>query len=93
MASACPISSIWPRTTISLLTPTFLSSRVAGKIDWQRLSNGSYNIRAIRSTKKQPEGVSVFPFGAGDTRLRGAIKAAAIFFSMTCGNWAGTAHG
>ena len=50
------------------LTPTFLSKQgLLGEVDWrQRLSNGSYNIRAIGIDQEQPGAFPAFPYGAGD---------------------------
>jgi LPS-assembly protein len=76
------------------LTPTFLSKQgLLGEVDWrQRLSNGSYNIRAIGIDQEQPGAFPVFPYGAGDTRLRGAIQSSGNFFlnDMWQFGWNGT---
>jgi LPS-assembly protein len=76
------------------LTPTFLSKQgLLGEIDWrQRLSNGSYNIRAVGIDQEQPGAFPAFPFGAGDTRLRGAIQSSGNFFlnDMWQFGWNGT---
>jgi LPS-assembly protein len=64
------------------LTPTFLSKQgLLGDVDWrQRLSNGSYNIRAVGIDQEQPGVFPAFPYGAGDMRLRGAIESNGNFF-------------
>ncbi len=76
------------------LTPTFLSRQgLLGEVDWrQRLSNGSYNIRAIGIDQDQPGAFPVAPFGAGDARLRGAIESNGSFFlnDMWQFGWNGT---
>ena len=76
------------------LTPTFLSKQgLLGEVDWrQRLSNGSYNIRAVGIDQEQPGAFPVFPFGAGDQRLRGAIQSSGSFFlnDMWQFGWNGT---
>ena len=76
------------------LTPTFLSKQgLLGEVDWrQRLSNGSYNIRAIGIDQEQPGAFPVAPFGAGDARLRGAIESNGNFFlnDMWQFGWNGT---
>jgi LPS-assembly protein len=76
------------------LTPTFLSKQgLLGEVDWrQRLSNGSYNIRAIGIDQEQPGAFPVAPFGAGDARLRGAIESTGNFFlnDMWQFGWNGT---
>ena len=76
------------------LTPTFLSKQgLLGEVDWrQRLSNGSYNIRAIGIDQEQPGAFPAFPYGAGDTRLRGAIQSSGNFFlnDMWQFGWNGT---
>jgi LPS-assembly protein len=76
------------------LTPTFLSKQgLLGEVDWrQRLSNGSYSIRAIGIDQEQPGAFPVAPFGAGDARLRGAIESNGNFFlnDMWQFGWNGT---
>ena len=76
------------------LTPTFLSKQgLLGEVDWrQRLSNGMYSIRAIGIDQAQPGAFPVFPYGAGDTRLRGAIESNGNFFlnDMWQFGWNGT---
>ena len=76
------------------LTPTFLSKQgLLGEVDWrQRLSNGSYNIRAIGIDQEQPGAFPVAPYGAGDARLRGAIESNGSFFlnDMWQFGWNGT---
>ena len=76
------------------LTPTFLSKQgLLGEADWrQRLSNGSYNVRAIGIDQEQPGAFPVAPFGAGDARLRGAIESTGNFFlnDMWQFGWNGT---
>jgi LPS-assembly protein len=63
------------------LTPTLLSKQgLLGEVDWrQRLSNGSYSIKAVGIDQEQPGAFPVFPFGAGDERLRGAIQSSGNF--------------
>ncbi len=76
------------------LTPTFLSKQgLLGQVDWrQRLSNGTYNIRAIGIDQEQPGVFPAFPYGAGDTRLRGALESNGNFFlnDMWQFGWNGT---
>ncbi len=58
------------------LTPTYLSKQgLLGQVDWrQRLSNGTYSIRATGIDEQQPGVFAPYPYGAGDQRLRGAIE-------------------
>ena len=76
------------------LTPTFLSKQgLFGEVDWrQRLSNGTYNIKATGIDQEQPGLFPAFPYGAGDTRLRGSIESAGNFFlnDMWQLGWNGT---
>jgi LPS-assembly protein len=76
------------------LTPTFLSKQgLLGQIEWrQRLSNGTYSIRATGIDQEQPGVFPAFPYGAGDTRLRGAIESNGNFFlnDMWQLGWNGT---
>ena len=76
------------------LTPTFLSKQgLLGEIDWrQRLSNGMYNIQATGIDQAQPGVFPAFPYGAGDTRLRGSIQSSGNFFlnDMWQFGWNGT---
>jgi LPS-assembly protein len=76
------------------LTPTYLSKQgLLGEVDWrQRLSNGIYSIRATGIDQEQPGAFPVFPFGAGDQRLRGAIESKGNFFlnDMWQFGWNGT---
>ncbi len=76
------------------LTPTFLSKQgLLGQVDWrQRLSNGTYSIRATGIDQEQPGAFPAFPYGAGDTRLRGAIESNGNFFlnNMWQLGWNGT---
>ena len=76
------------------LTPTILSKQgLLGEADWrQRLSNGSYSIRAIGIDQEQPLDFPGFPYGAGDTRMRGAIESTGEFFlnDMWQLGWNGT---
>ena len=64
------------------LTPTFLSKQgLLGEVDWrQRLSNGTYSIKAIGIDQEQPGVFPAFPYGAGDTRLRGSIESTRQLF-------------
>ena len=76
------------------LTPTFLSKQgLLGEVDWrQRLSNGTYNIKATGIDQEQPGAFPAFPYGAGDTRLRGSIESNGNFFlnDMWQLGWNGT---
>ena len=76
------------------LTPTILSKQgLLGEADWrQRIFNGSYSIKAIGIDQEQPLDFPVFPFGAGDTRLRGALESNGEFFlnDMWQLGWNGT---
>ncbi len=76
------------------LTPTFLSKQgLLGEIDWrQRLSNGMYNIQATGIDQAQPGVFPAFPYGAGDTKLRGSIQSSGNFFlnDMWQFGWNGT---
>ena len=76
------------------LTPTYLSKQgLLGEVDWrQRLSNGVYSIRATGIDEQQPGAFPVFPYGAGDQRLRGAIESHGNFFlnDMWQFGWNGT---
>jgi LPS-assembly protein len=76
------------------LTPTFLSKQgLLGEVDWrQRLSNGVYNIKAVGIDQEQPGAFPAFPYGAGDTRLRGALESQGNFFlnDMWQFGWNGT---
>jgi LPS-assembly protein len=76
------------------LTPTFLSKQgLLGEVDWrQRLSNGTYSIKATGIDQEQPGVFPAFPYGAGDARLRGAIESTGSFFlnDMWQVGWNGT---
>jgi LPS-assembly protein len=76
------------------LTPTLLSKQgLLGEVDWrQRLSNGAYSIKAVGIDQEQPGAFPAFPYGAGDTRLRGAIESTGNFFlnDMWQVGWNGT---
>ena len=76
------------------LTPTFLSKQgLLGEVDWrQRLSNGTYSIKATGIDQEQPGVFPVFPYGAGDMRLRGSIESSGNFFlnDMWQFGWNGT---
>ncbi len=63
------------------LIPTYLSKQgLLGEVDWrQRLSNGTYNIRATGIDQQQPGAFPVYPYGAGDQRLRGSIESSGNF--------------
>jgi LPS-assembly protein len=65
-----------------MLTPTYLSKQgLLGEVDWrQRLSNGTYNIRVTGIDEQQPGAFPVYPYGAGDQRLRGSIESSGNFF-------------
>ena len=64
------------------LIPTYLSKQgLLGEVDWrQRLSNGQYSIRAIGIDEQQPDAFPVYPYGAGDQRLRGSVETKGNFF-------------
>ncbi len=64
------------------LIPTYLSKQgLLGEVDWrQRLSNGQYSIRATGIDEQQPNVFPVYPYGAGDQRLRGSIETKGNFF-------------
>jgi LPS-assembly protein len=76
------------------LTPTLLSKQgLLGEVDWrQRLSNGMYSIKATGIDQEQPGVFPAFPYGAGDTRLRGSIQSNGNFFlnEMWQLGWNGT---
>ena len=76
------------------LTPTLLSKQgLLGEVDWrQRLSNGVYSIKATGIDQAQPGVFPAFPYGAGDTRLRGSIQSVGNFFlnDMWQFGWNGT---
>jgi LPS-assembly protein len=76
------------------LTPTFLSKQgLLGEVDWrQRLSNGTYSIKATGIDQEQPGVFPAFPYGAGDTRLRGTIESNGNFLlnDMWQFGWNGT---
>jgi LPS-assembly protein len=76
------------------LTPTLLSKQgLLGEVDWrQRLSNGSYSIKATGIDQEQPGAFPVSPYGAGDSRLRGALQSNGNFFlnDMWQFGWNGT---
>ena len=58
------------------LIPSYLSKQgFLGEVDWrQRLSNGQYSIRATGIEEQQPNVFPVYPYGAGDQKLRGSIE-------------------
>jgi LPS-assembly protein len=64
-----------------MLTPTYLSKQgLLGEVDWrQRLSNGTYNIRVTGIDQQQPGLFPAYPYGAGDTRVRGSIESKGNF--------------
>jgi LPS-assembly protein len=64
------------------LIPTYLSKQgLLGEVDWrQRLSNGQYSIRATGIDEQQPNVFPVYPYGAGNQRLRGSIESKGNFF-------------
>jgi LPS-assembly protein len=76
------------------LTPTYLSKQgLLGEIDWrQRLSNGTYNIRATGIDQEQPGAFPGYPYGAGGYRERGSIESAGNFLlnDMWQFGWNGT---
>jgi LPS-assembly protein len=65
-----------------LLTPTYLSKQgLFGEAEWrQRLSNGLYNIRVTGIDEQQPGVFPAYPYGAGDSRLRGSVETKGNFF-------------
>jgi len=77
-----------------LLTPTILSKQgLLGEVDWrQRLTNGQYTLKAVGIDQDQPGAFPVAPYGAGDTRLRGALESTGNFFlnDMWQFGWNGT---
>ena len=77
-----------------LVTPTYLSKQgLLGEVDWrQRLSNGTYSIRATGIDEQQPLAFPEFPYGAGDQRLRGSIETKGNFLlnDMWQFGWDGT---
>ena len=77
-----------------LVTPTYLSKQgLLGEVDWrQRLSNGTYSIRATGIDEQQPLAFPEYPYGAGDQRLRGSIETKGNFLlnDMWQFGWDGT---
>jgi LPS-assembly protein len=65
-----------------LLTPTYLSKQgLFGEAEWrQRLTNGLYNIRVTGIDEQQPGVFPPYPYGAGDSRLRGSVETKGNFF-------------
>ena len=63
------------------LIPSYLSKQgFLGEVDWrQRLSNGQYSIRATGIDEQQPNVFPVYPYGAGDQRVRGSIESKGNF--------------
>jgi LPS-assembly protein len=76
------------------LIPTYLSKQgLLGEIDWrQRLTNGTYNIRATGIDQEQPGAFPAYPYGAGGFRERGSIQTAGNFLlnDMWQFGWNGT---
>ncbi len=64
------------------LIPTYLSKQgLFSEVDWrQRLSNGQYSIRMTGIDEQQPGAFSSYPYGAGDSRLRGSVETKGNFF-------------
>ena len=64
------------------LTPTVLTRQgVLGQAEFrQRLSNGSYNIRATGIYQLDPKAFDAAPYGTGDRELRGSIETAGQFY-------------
>ena len=64
------------------LIPTYLSKQgLLGEIDWrQRLSNGIYSIRMTGIDQQQPSAFPLYPYGAGNIRVRGSIETKGNFF-------------
>ncbi len=76
------------------LIPTYLSKQgLLGEIDWrQRLSNGIYNIRMTGIDEQQPGLFPAYPYGAGNSRVRGSIETKGNFLlnDMWQFGWNGT---
>jgi LPS-assembly protein len=64
------------------LSPTIFSRQgVLGQVEWrQRLSNGSYSIRASGIDQLDPKAFSPSPYGTGQRDLRGSIESAGKFY-------------
>lgn len=64
------------------LIPTYLSKQgLLGEVDWrQRLTNGQYSIKMTGIDEQNPGAFPVYPYGAGDQRMRGSIETKGNFF-------------
>ncbi len=65
-----------------LLVPTYLSKQgFLGEAVWrQRLENGQYSVRVTGIDEQEPNLFPVYPYGAGDQRMRGSIETKGDFF-------------
>ncbi len=76
------------------LTPTYLSKQgLLGEANWrQRMSNGIYNIRVTGINEQEPSLFPAYPYGAGNSRLRGSIESKGSFLlnDMWQFGWNGT---
>ena len=76
------------------LIPTYLSKQgLLGEADWrQRLTNGTYNIRVTGIDEQEPGLFPLYPYGAGNSRLRGSIESKGDFLlnDMWRFGWNGT---
>ena len=64
------------------LIPTYLSKQgFLGEVDWrQRLTNGQYSVKVTGIDEQQPNAFPVYPYGAGDQRMRGSVETKGNFF-------------
>ncbi len=64
------------------LIPTYLSKQgLLGEVDWrQRLTNGQYSIKMTGIDEQDPGAFPIYPYGAGDQRMRGSIETKGNFF-------------
>ncbi len=64
------------------LIPTYLSKQgLLGEVDWrQRLTNGQYSIKMTGIDEQDPGAFPVYPYGAGDQRMRGSVETKGNFF-------------
>ncbi len=64
------------------LIPTYLSKQgLLGEVDWRhRLTNGQYSITMTGIDEQQPNVFPIFPYGAGDQRMRGSVETKGNFF-------------
>jgi LPS-assembly protein len=64
------------------LIPTYLSKQgLLGEVDWrQRLSNGQYSLKVVGIDQQQPNAFPVYPYGAGNQRMRGSVETKGNFF-------------